>query len=69
LHREALTVRFHCPAAALSALRARCEIIVAGRMQLERHGRITGKPILPAVFEKGFHVGDVSMLDISSGLR
>lgn len=37
-------------------------IIASGRMKFERHGRITGKPILLAVLEKGSHIGDFSML-------
>ena len=37
-------------------------IIVSGRMKFERHNRITDKPTLLAVLEKGSHVGDFSML-------
>lgn len=37
-------------------------IIASGRMKFERHNRITGKPTLLAVLEKGSHVGDFSML-------
>ena len=37
-------------------------IIATGRMKFERHNRITGKPILLAILEKGSHVGDFSML-------
>ncbi|KPJ97235.1 MAG: hypothetical protein AMJ60_12220 [Desulfobacterales bacterium SG8_35] len=37
-------------------------IIASGRMKFERRNRITGKPILLAVLEKGSHVGDFSML-------
>ena len=31
-------------------------------MKFERHNRITGKPTLLAILEKGSHVGDFSML-------
>lgn len=37
-------------------------IIVTGKMKFERHNRITGKPTLLAILEKGSHVGDFSML-------
>ena len=37
-------------------------IIATGKMKFERHNRITGKPTLLAVLEKGSHVGDFSML-------
>ena len=37
-------------------------IIASGRMKFERHNRITDKPSLLAVLEKGSHVGDFSML-------
>ena len=37
-------------------------IIATGKMRFERHNRITGKPTLLAVLEKGSHVGDFSML-------
>jgi len=37
-------------------------IIASGRMKFERHNRITGKPTLLAILEKGSHVGDFSML-------
>ena len=37
-------------------------IIATGKMKFERHNRITGKPSLLAVLEKGSHVGDFSML-------
>jgi len=37
-------------------------IIASGRMKFERRNKITGKPILLAVLEKGSHVGDFSML-------
>jgi CRP-like cAMP-binding protein len=37
-------------------------IIASGRMKFERHNRITDKPTLLAVLEKGSHVGDFSML-------
>lgn len=37
-------------------------IIASGSMKFERHNRITGKPSLLAVLEKGSHVGDFSML-------
>jgi CRP-like cAMP-binding protein len=37
-------------------------IIASGRMKFERHNRITDKPNLLAVLEKGSHVGDFSML-------
>ena len=37
-------------------------IIAKGKMKFERHNRITGKPILLAILEKGSHVGDFSML-------
>jgi len=36
-------------------------IIATGKMKFERHNRITGKPTLLAVLEKGSHVGDFSM--------
>jgi len=38
-------------------------IIASGRMKFERHNRITDKPSLLAVLEKGSHVGDFSMLE------
>ena len=37
-------------------------IIATGKMKFERHNRITGKPTLLAILEKGSHVGDFSML-------
>lgn len=37
-------------------------IIATGKMRFERHNRITGKPTLLAILEKGSHVGDFSML-------
>ena len=37
-------------------------IIVKGKMKFERHNRITNKPTLLAILEKGSHVGDFSML-------
>ena len=37
-------------------------IIASGRMKFERRNRITGRPTLLAVLEKGSHVGDFSML-------
>jgi CRP-like cAMP-binding protein len=37
-------------------------IIATGRMRFERSNRITGKPILLAILDKGSHVGDFSML-------
>jgi len=37
-------------------------IIATGKMKFERHNRITDKPTLLAVLEKGSHVGDFSML-------
>jgi CRP-like cAMP-binding protein len=37
-------------------------IISAGRMKFERANRITGKPTLLGILEKGSHVGDFSML-------
>ena len=37
-------------------------IIASGKMKFERHNRITDKPNLLAVLEKGSHVGDFSML-------
>ena len=37
-------------------------IIVKGKMKFERHTRITDKPSLLAILEKGSHVGDFSML-------
>jgi len=37
-------------------------IIASGRMKFERHNRITDRPTLLAVLEKGSHVGDFSML-------
>ncbi len=37
-------------------------IIASGKMKFERHNRITDKPSLLAVLEKGSHVGDFSML-------
>jgi CRP-like cAMP-binding protein len=37
-------------------------IIASGRMKFERHNRITDKPTILAVLEKGSHVGDFSML-------
>jgi len=37
-------------------------IIVKGKMKFERHNRITDKPSLLAILEKGSHVGDFSML-------
>lgn len=36
-------------------------IIAAGKMKFERQARITGKPILLAILEKGAHVGDFSI--------
>ncbi|UCD65579.1 MAG: cyclic nucleotide-binding domain-containing protein [Deltaproteobacteria bacterium] len=36
-------------------------IIASGKMKFERHNRITDKPTLLAVLEKGSHVGDFSM--------
>ena len=43
-------------------------IIVSGRMKFERLNRITGKPTLLAVLEKGSHVGDFSMLSERTSL-
>lgn len=43
-------------------------IIVSGRMKFERHNRITDKPTLLAVLEKGSHVGDFSMLPARESL-
>lgn len=37
-------------------------IIASGRMKFERHNKITDKPTLLAILEKGSHVGDFSML-------
>jgi len=37
-------------------------IIASGKMKFERHNRITDRPTLLAVLEKGSHVGDFSML-------
>jgi CRP-like cAMP-binding protein len=37
-------------------------VIAAGKMVFERRNRITGRPTLLAVLEKGSHVGDFSML-------
>jgi CRP-like cAMP-binding protein len=37
-------------------------IIVKGKMKFERHNRITDRPTLLAILEKGSHVGDFSML-------
>ena len=36
-------------------------IIASGKMKFERQARITGKPILLAILEKGAHVGDFSL--------
>jgi len=37
-------------------------IIAKGKMKFERHNRITDRPTLLAILEKGSHVGDFSML-------
>ena len=37
-------------------------IIAKGKMRFERHNRITDRPTLLAILEKGSHVGDFSML-------
>ena len=37
-------------------------IIAKGRMKFERSNRITGRPALLGILEKGSHVGDFSML-------
>lgn len=37
-------------------------IIAKGKMKFERHNKITERPTLLAILEKGSHVGDFSML-------
>ena len=37
-------------------------IIAKGKMKFERHNRITDRPTLLAILDKGSHVGDFSML-------
>ena len=37
-------------------------IIANGKMKFERHNRITDRPTLLAILEKGSHIGDFSML-------
>ena len=37
-------------------------IIAKGKMKFERHNRITDRPTLLAILEKGSHIGDFSML-------
>ena len=38
-------------------------IIASGRLKFERHNRITDRPTVLAVLDKGSHVGDFSMLE------
>ena len=38
-------------------------IIARGKMRFERRNKITGRPTLLAILEKGSHVGDFSMLE------
>jgi CRP-like cAMP-binding protein len=37
-------------------------IIASGKMKFERHNRITDRPTLLAILEKGSHIGDFSMV-------